>query len=119
MKAWILSPQAMRKAEEEAFGRGVSAEDLMEHAGRGIAQAVLDTHPRPGLCVGFFGKGHNGGDVLVAARCLAEWGWAIELRPAFPDLNERSLTSCPSRRQPARSIRDSARMHPSRIFQQA
>jgi hydroxyethylthiazole kinase-like uncharacterized protein yjeF len=80
----ILSCHQMRSLEEAAFADGIHAEDLMEEAGAGIAQAVSQFHPRPGICRVYFGKGHNGGDALVAARHLAAAGWQIELFPAFP-----------------------------------
>ncbi|MCX7868937.1 MAG: NAD(P)H-hydrate dehydratase [Terrimicrobiaceae bacterium] len=85
MEARILSPSAMREAEQTAFARGISAADLMEAAGWGIARAVLDAHPNPGVCSCFYGKGNNGGDVLVAARHLAARGWHLRLHPAFPE----------------------------------
>jgi NAD(P)H-hydrate epimerase len=40
----------------------------------------------------YFGKGHNGGDALVAARHLAVEGWEIELRPAFASETWAALT---------------------------
>jgi len=73
----------MKRAEEAAFARGVEAEDLMEQAGRALAEIVRQYHRRPGKCVVFCGKGHNGGDALVAARHLGRWGWEIDLRLAF------------------------------------
>jgi NAD(P)H-hydrate epimerase len=54
----------MREAEEAAFARGVEVEKLMEQAGAGIARAVVQFFPRPGRCIVFAGKGHNGGDAL-------------------------------------------------------
>jgi NAD(P)H-hydrate epimerase len=48
--------------------------------------------PAPGTCVVVFGKGHNGGDALVAARHLRDAGWQIELRPAFPASTWADLT---------------------------
>lgn len=80
----ILSCAEMRALEERAFAAGVSAEALMEQAGAQIALAVQQFFPTPGKCTAFYGKGHNGGDALVAARLLAGWGWVVELRAAFP-----------------------------------
>ncbi len=81
--AVALSCAEMRALEQRAIAAGVSAETLMEEAGEKIAAAVRQFVPRPGRCVVFFGKGHNGGDALVAARHLAAAGWKIDLRPAF------------------------------------
>jgi NAD(P)H-hydrate epimerase len=80
----ILTGAQMKALEERAFADGVSAEALMEEAGKKIAQAVAEFCPGVGKCVVFFGKGHNGGDALVAARYLSARSWSIELRPAFP-----------------------------------
>lgn len=76
----------MKRIEEAAFARGVQAEDLMEQAGLGVAEIVRQFHPVPGTCVVFCGKGHNGGDALVAARHLRAWGWRIELKLASSEL---------------------------------
>ena len=70
----LITCEEMRRAEEAAFARGVQAEDLMEQAGRGVAEIVRQFHRVPGLCMVFCGKGHNAGDALVAARYLASWG---------------------------------------------
>lgn len=82
--AVAVSCAEMRALEERAFADGLTAEALMEEAGAKIAEAVRQFVPRPGRCIVFFGKGHNAGDALVAARHLAAAGWKIELRPCFP-----------------------------------
>ena len=83
----------MRTAEEAAFARGITAEALMEQAGRGIAQAVAKFFPRAGQCIVFAGKGHNAGDAFVAARWLARAGWEIETRLIFPEEELSALTN--------------------------
>lgn len=88
----LLSPSEMRGLEERAFADGVSAEALMDEAGAQIAGAVRQFFPAPGRCIVHFGKGHNGGDALVAARHLAHAGWAIELAPAFGATEWSALT---------------------------
>jgi NAD(P)H-hydrate epimerase len=75
----------MRAAEEAAFTSGVEVEALMDQAGAGIAKAVRQFFPRPGRAIVFAGKGHNGGDALVAARRLKQAGWEIDLRLIFPE----------------------------------
>jgi NAD(P)H-hydrate epimerase len=47
--------------------------ELMEHAGRGLAELVSERAPE-GPIVVVCGKGNNGGDGLVAARVLREQG---------------------------------------------
>ena len=88
----ILSCGEMKALEERAFADGITAEALMEEAGRKIAEAVQQFFPFPGKCVVVFGKGHNGGDALVAARHLARDGWMIELKPAFAENTWAPLT---------------------------
>jgi len=88
----ILTAAQMLHAEGMAFAAGATAEALMEIAGREAARLVRQFHPRPGRCMVFFGKGHNGGDALVAARHLAEAGWAIELQRIFSEDELSPLT---------------------------
>ena len=76
----------MKRIEETAFARGVQAEELMDRAGFGVAEIVRQFHPAAGTCVVFCGKGHNGGDALVAARHLRAWGWRVELKLASAEL---------------------------------
>lgn len=80
----ILTAAEMKALEARAFADGLTAEALMEEAGEKIARAVAQFSPLPGKCVVYFGKGHNGGDALVAARHLGRAGWELDLRPAFP-----------------------------------
>jgi len=89
----ILTPAEMKAAEEEAFSRGITAEVLMETAGIGISEIVTQFHRRPGTCHVFYGKGHNGGDALAAARHLALQGWTIVERPVFPRESLSPLTT--------------------------
>src|SRR5205807_2403318 len=72
MDSPILSSAQMRAAEEAAFSRGVKVETLMDQAGAGVAHAIQQFFPNPGTCVVFAGKGHNGGDALVAATHLQQ-----------------------------------------------
>ncbi|MEM7147831.1 MAG: NAD(P)H-hydrate epimerase, partial [Verrucomicrobiota bacterium] len=75
----ILTCEQMRESEERLFAGGVAVGPVMEKAGLGLADAVSRTFPEPGRLVAFVGKGHNGGDALVAARELAERGWATNI----------------------------------------
>ena len=82
----------MRAAEKAGFASGVEVEALMDRAGAGIAAAVKQFFPRPGKAIVFAGKGHNGGDALVAAANLKEAGWEIDLRIVFPEADCAELT---------------------------
>jgi NAD(P)H-hydrate epimerase len=98
MKA--VTTKQMRDIEGKALSEGVAEEDLVEQAGAGIAAAVRKFFPRPGLLIGFIGKGHNGADALVAMRHLQELGWRIEVRPAFPEVEWAVLTRKKQRELP-------------------
>lgn len=82
----------MRQLEARAFATGSTPEALMETAGRLMAGAIAEFFPKPGRARVYFGKGHNGGDALVAARHLQAAGWEIVLEPAFPAEQWSELT---------------------------
>ncbi|MGH2398520.1 MAG: NAD(P)H-hydrate epimerase, partial [bacterium] len=64
-----------RRATERS---GIPVERLMETAGRRVAQAAMDLVPGlRGPVTVLAGKGHNGGDGLIAARQLASRGISV------------------------------------------
>ena len=87
----VVTCQQMRDIEERAFAAGVSAADLMDEAGRGIAEVITQFHPTPGALVLYLGKGNNAGDALVAARVLIERGWRVFARLAFAEADFKPL----------------------------
>jgi NAD(P)H-hydrate epimerase len=70
-----------RRATEEF---GVSADTLMENAGRAVADVVEERISRSCPVVVVCGKGNNGGDGFVAARHLAERGFEVEVLALEP-----------------------------------
>lgn len=76
----ILTASQIKAAEEAAFASGATPEGLMEVAAEGIAECVRQFVPRAGRAIVFCGKGHNGGDSLLAARHLQASGWEILVR---------------------------------------
>lgn len=92
MDSPILTSAQMRAVEEAAFSHGVEVENLMDQAGAGVARAIRQFFTQPEKCIVFAGKGHNGGDALVAAEWLKRWGWDIELRIPFPEEDCSELT---------------------------
>ena len=92
MESPVLSSAQMYAAEESAFARGVSVETLMDQAGAGVARAIRQFFPKPATCIVFAGKGHNGGDALVAAEQLQGRGWKIDIRFPFEEANFSELT---------------------------
>jgi hydroxyethylthiazole kinase-like uncharacterized protein yjeF len=102
----ILSSAQMRAVEEAAFARGVEVEALMDRAGAGVARCVWQFFPRPATCIVFAGKGHNGGDALVAAQHLKRAGWKIDIRLPFAENDCSELTR--KKLQALRDIPDSS-----------
>jgi hydroxyethylthiazole kinase-like uncharacterized protein yjeF len=72
----ILTASQTRQLEESCARIGLPSEKLMENAGRAVAGEVKrilgDTEQRHILFL--IGPGNNGGDGLVAARHLHDWG---------------------------------------------
>ncbi len=66
----ILSPEKIRKAEADANKNGLSYEEMMENAGRGCAEHIINNYPDSRNIVIICGKGKNGGDGFVIARYL-------------------------------------------------
>ena len=70
-----VSVAEMISIEKEADAKGHSYADMMENAGRGLAETV---HFRFGhledlRALGLVGSGNNGGDTLVACTFLQKW----------------------------------------------
>src|SRR6266849_5237198 len=101
----------MRDAEEAAFARGIGVEALMDEAGAGVARVVRKFFPHPGTCFVYAGKGHNGGDALVAAEHLKRAGWKIDLHLAFAENECGELAR--KKLQTLREAADSWHRHPS------
>lgn len=72
----ILTASQIRQLEESCAKIGLSADILMENAGKAVAEEVKrilgGTDQRHVLFL--VGPGNNGGDGLVAARHLGDWG---------------------------------------------
>jgi NAD(P)H-hydrate epimerase len=87
MESWLkplFDAEGMRAVDRWAIEElGVSSLELMEAAGRGVAQAVAELAPVGPVRV-VCGKGNNGGDGFVAARLLRGMGFEVEALLLWP-----------------------------------
>lgn len=87
MESWLrplYDAEGMRAVDRWAIDEmGVPSLDLMEAAGRAVAEAVGELAPEGPVRV-VCGKGNNAGDGLVAARYLAEAGFEVEALLLWP-----------------------------------
>ena len=82
----IVTVEEMRRIEERCAQQGVPMDTLMENAGLAVARKArerLEVVRRTSLLV-LVGPGNNGGDGLVAARHLWEWGTDVTAYLALP-----------------------------------
>jgi ADP-dependent NAD(P)H-hydrate dehydratase / NAD(P)H-hydrate epimerase len=95
-----VSVQEIVAIEKEADQKGFTYSMMMENAGKGLADLILDKFS--GIdnrtILGLVGSGNNGGDTLVALDYLNQNGWrtsVLIIRPREPDdpLIERFETS--------------------------
>lgn len=70
----MVTAAEMKEIERKAAEDGLSYEQMMENAGRAVADFVQEKQPVLRTAAIFVGKGNNGGDGLVAARYLRERG---------------------------------------------
>jgi hydroxyethylthiazole kinase-like uncharacterized protein yjeF len=97
----VVTVEEMRQLEERSVGAGVSLDSLMEAAGLGVARRIgqLLNGPRGKRVLVLVGPGNNGGDGLVAARYLSDWGALVTLYMTSPKRGcDDKYEECRSRR---------------------
>lgn len=87
MESWLkplYDAEGMRGVDRWAVEEvGVPSLELMEAAGRAVAEVVAELAPEGPVRV-VCGKGNNGGDGFVAARLLREMGFEVEALLLWP-----------------------------------
>ncbi len=73
----LVSVSEMKSIEREADSNGLTYDQMMENAGRGLAEVIQDLpiEESDREVFGLIGPGNNGGDTLVALTLLAVDGW--------------------------------------------
>ncbi len=78
----LVTVEQMKAIETEADQQGLSYTDLMENAGRELANAISDLvaieDDEEASVLALVGPGNNGGDALVALAHLAAEGWSAK-----------------------------------------
>ncbi|MBU0591805.1 NAD(P)H-hydrate epimerase [Candidatus Micrarchaeota archaeon] len=73
-----ISVKKMRELEENAFANGTTVLELMERAGKACADMIKNKYSARNAIV-FCGPGNNGGDGLVCARYLVDFGFGVSV----------------------------------------
>jgi len=73
----LVTVSQMQAIEKEADAGGLTYDRMMENAGQGLADVILEMFEEDleSEAVGLVGPGNNGGDTLVALTALAADGW--------------------------------------------
>src|SRR5215212_1341456 len=73
----LVTVSQMQAIEKEADAGGLAYDQMMENAGQGLADILLDLFEGAVEleAIGLAGPGNNGGDTLVALAALAAKGW--------------------------------------------
>jgi hydroxyethylthiazole kinase-like uncharacterized protein yjeF len=77
----VLTAEQTRQIDSQCAGMGLPTEVLMENAGKAVAEEmgrILGTINKQNVLT-LIGPGNNGGDGLVAARYLHDWGAEVSL----------------------------------------
>src|SRR3984957_14180736 len=75
----LLSNVEIIEADRLAIDGGIAGIDLMEKAGKAVAEAAASWRRAGSRVVVVAGPGNNGGDGFVAARLLAERGYDVQV----------------------------------------
>ena len=74
----LLTPAQMYQADALAITAGITEAQLIENAGRAVAEEITRRFGARRTVV-LCGPGNNGADGKVAARYLKQWGWPVTI----------------------------------------
>ncbi len=75
----IVNAEEMRLIDRKTIRKyGISGSTLMERAGLAVAVRIRELFDKRKVLV-LAGSGNNGGDGIVAARNLFDWGWNVKV----------------------------------------
>ncbi len=96
----VVTVEQMRRIEQRSEGAGVSMDALMENAGLSVARRTTQMLDgvRGKRVIVLVGRGNNGGDGMVAARYLSDWGALVTLYMTSPRRREDKFEECRTRR---------------------
>jgi hydroxyethylthiazole kinase-like uncharacterized protein yjeF len=95
----MVTVAQMRELERRAIEANITADSLMETAGLSVARRVAQIIDgiRGKRIVVLVGPGNNGGDGMVAARYLADWGGLVTLYMTTGRRREDKFEDCRAR----------------------
>ena len=87
----------MRQIEDDAIASGTTVEELMQRAGRAVADHIGDIlggQIAQQRILVLAGPGNNGGDGLIAARILRQRGASVSVACPIPRADDPLLAEC-------------------------
>jgi hydroxyethylthiazole kinase-like uncharacterized protein yjeF len=75
----LVSVAEMKAIEAEADQRGISYAEMIDQAGKGLAETVHSKfgQEKPQIITGLVGRGNNGSDTLAALIDMSQMGWEV------------------------------------------